>query len=66
MPGYGLGRGLRIEDRCTVDRIVEQLEKSGYSAHVLIREIVLGVPFRYQAGTPRATSDAAGSSPPIR
>jgi hypothetical protein len=34
-----------------VDRIVEQLKKHEYSAHTLIQEIVLSVPFRYQPGT---------------
>jgi hypothetical protein len=49
--GYALGRGLTREDACTVDRIVEQLKKHEYSAHTLIQEIVLSVPFRYQPGT---------------
>ncbi|HUQ94809.1 MAG TPA: DUF1592 domain-containing protein [Bryobacteraceae bacterium] len=50
MLGYALGRGLTLPDYCTVDRIVEQLEKNGYSSHTLIKEIVWSVPFRYQAG----------------
>ncbi len=49
--GYALGRGLALEDYCTVDHIVKQVEKDGYSSHALIREIVRSVPFRYQAGT---------------
>jgi len=49
MLGYALGRGLTAEDRCTVDQIVGKLEKNDYSAHTLISEIVLSMPFRYQA-----------------
>jgi hypothetical protein len=49
--GYALGRGLTLEDYCTVDQIVAELEKNQYGAHRLIREIVLSVPFRYQPGT---------------
>lgn len=48
MLGYALGHGLTLEDNCTVDRIVAAVEKNDYSAHTLIREIVLSVPFRYQ------------------
>mgnify|MGYP002626359988 CR=1 FL=1 len=49
--GYALGRGLTIEDYCTVDQIVDKLGRNNYSAHTLIQEIVLSVPFRYKAGT---------------
>ncbi len=51
MLGYALGRGLILEDTCTVDRIVAALAASNYTAQTLIREIVLSVPFRYRAGT---------------
>lgn len=51
MLGYALGRGLTLEERCTVDNIVKALEKNDYSGQTLIREIVLSVPFRYQSGT---------------
>ncbi len=51
MLGYALGRGLTMEDHCTVDRIVDQLDMGDYRAHTLIREMVLSVPFRYLAGT---------------
>jgi hypothetical protein len=51
MLGYALGRGLTTEDYCTVDRVVEQVEKDEYRAQKLISEIVLSVPFRYQMGT---------------
>ena len=61
MLGYALGRGLTLEDSCTVDRIVAELGKNEYKAHTLIQGIVLSVPFRYQAGTnPRlAVADGA-------
>lgn len=51
MLGYALGRGLTLEEYCTVDGIVAELEKNNYSAHTLIQGIVLSVPFRWQAGT---------------
>jgi len=50
MLGYALGRGLRLEDSCTVDQIVARLKANDYKARTLIEEIVLSVPFRYQAG----------------
>jgi hypothetical protein len=52
--GYALGRGLTLEDSCTVDAIVAELEKSDFKAQSLIQGIVMSVPFRYQAGTNRA------------
>ena len=48
MLGYALGRGLTRSDFCTVDQILEQLEKDQYRAQALIRGIVLSVPFREQ------------------
>jgi hypothetical protein len=45
MLGYALGRGLRMEDSCTVENIVDKLETSGHSAHTLVREIVLSPQF---------------------
>jgi hypothetical protein len=51
MLGYALGRGLTLEDDCTVDQIVEQLMKQDDRAQALVRAIVLSVPFRYQPGT---------------
>jgi hypothetical protein len=51
--GYALGRGLTLEDSCTVDAIVAELEKNDYKAHTLIEGIVMSVPFRYQRGTNR-------------
>jgi hypothetical protein len=49
--GYALGRGLTLEEQCTVDQVVQDLEKTNYSAHTLITGIVRSIPFRYQAGT---------------
>lgn len=49
--GYALGRGLTVEDSCTVDRVMEALRRDKYQAHTLIQEIVLSVPFRYQRGS---------------
>ena len=56
--GYALGRGLTMEDSCTVDAIVGKLQKDDYPAQDLIQEIVLSAPFRYQAGSgaPRAST----------
>ncbi len=59
MLGYALGRGLTLEDSCTVDQIVAELEKNDYKAHILIKGIVLSVPFRYQRGTGANTRRAA-------
>lgn len=52
MLGYSLGRGLTLEDSCAVDRIVEEVAKNGYSAHTLVKEIVLSAPFRAQESKP--------------
>jgi hypothetical protein len=57
MLGYALGRGLTLEDSCTVDSIVEKLKQDNYSGQTLIREIVMSMPFRYQAGRPTQASD---------
>jgi hypothetical protein len=47
--GYALGRGLTLQDSCTVDAIVGEVERNNYSAQTLIRAVVMSVPFRYQA-----------------
>ncbi len=49
MLGYALGRGLTLEDSCTVDKSWPSCSPKEYSSHTLIREIVLSMPFRYQA-----------------
>ncbi len=48
--GYALGRGLTINDSCTVDSIMTQVQQNDYRAQTLIEAVVLSVPFRYQAG----------------
>ncbi|HXB70634.1 MAG TPA: DUF1588 domain-containing protein [Candidatus Acidoferrales bacterium] len=56
MLGYALGRGLTLQDSCTVDRIVAELRDNDYRAQKLIELIVLSVPFQYQppaAGRPK-------------
>ena len=45
--GYALGRGLTLQDSCTVDGIVAEVERSNYSAQALIKAVVMSVPFRY-------------------
>ncbi|HYI93430.1 MAG TPA: DUF1588 domain-containing protein [Bryobacteraceae bacterium] len=68
MLGYALGRGLTLKDSCTVDAIVSKLSDNGYSAQTLIEEIVLSVPFRFQAaaGTPVAPTPPRSPSPPAQ
>ena len=44
--GYALGRSLQDGDECTIQRLTSALEKDGYKARTLIREIVLSTPFR--------------------
>lgn len=53
--GYALGRGLTMQDSCTVDEIIASIEARDYRAQALIEEIVFSKPFRYQAGA-RSTS----------
>jgi hypothetical protein len=48
--GFALGRALQDGDHCTVQRLVEALEKDNYRARTLIREIVLSLPFRNTQG----------------
>jgi cytochrome c553 len=48
--GYALGRSLQDGDSCTIQRVVQALEKNGYKGRSLIREIVLSVPFRNTQG----------------
>jgi hypothetical protein len=48
--GYALGRGLTLQDSCTVDNIIAEVERNDYSAHALIDAVVMSTPFRYQSG----------------
>jgi mono/diheme cytochrome c family protein len=52
MLGFALGRGLTLQDSCTVDTIVAEVERSNYSGQALINAVVASVPFRYQAAAP--------------
>jgi hypothetical protein len=60
MLGYALGRGLTVEDRCTVEDIVRQVKEAEHRSHALVAGIVSSVPFRYRA----SDSPAAPRSPP--
>ena len=42
---YGLGRGLNLNDRCSVDTIIRQLSENDYRFESLIRAIVTSDPF---------------------
>jgi cytochrome c553 len=48
--GYALGRSLQDGDQCTVQKLVDALEKDHFRARTLIREVVLSVAFRNQQG----------------
>src|SRR5262249_33613477 len=49
MLGYALGRGLTVQDSCTVDKIVAELKENDYRAQKLVELIILSAPFQYQA-----------------
>ena len=49
--GYALGRGLTLQDSCTVDSIVAEVERNNYRAQSLVNAVVMSVPFRYQAAS---------------
>ncbi|MFN0101115.1 MAG: DUF1592 domain-containing protein [Bryobacteraceae bacterium] len=44
--GYALGRGLQDGDQCTVQKLMDSMEKNGYQSRTLIRDIVMSTPFR--------------------
>ena len=62
--GYALGRGLTLQDSCTVDAIMAEVKQSDYSAHALINAVVLSTPFRYQAGLATKRTQAAPKTAP--
>lgn len=66
--GYALGRGQQDGDHCTVQGLVAKLEKDGYGARTLIREIVLSKPFRYTQSpdTVSQISEGPAKRPPRR
>jgi hypothetical protein len=57
MLGYALGRGLTLQDSCTVDHIVAKLKDNDYKAQTLIEEIVWSMPFRYHRGAAGSTGN---------
>ena len=63
--GYALGRNLQDGDSCTVQHLVDTLEKDNYRARTLIREIVLSIPFRNSQGG-QVTLEAEPPPPPKR
>ncbi len=48
--GYALGRSLQDGDSCTIQKMATSLQKDGYRARTLIREVVLSTPFRNSQG----------------
>jgi hypothetical protein len=60
MLGYAVGRGLTLQDSCTVDAIVADVERNNYRAQALIDAIVMSAPFRYQAAAPKQALRTAG------
>ncbi len=45
--GYALGRGLQDGDQCTIQKLMDTMEKNGYQTRTLIRDIVMSTPFRF-------------------
>lgn len=64
--GYALGRSLQDGDQCTVQRIVNTVEKDNFRARTLIREVVLSIPFRDSQGglAPQETMTVRPARPP--
>ena len=60
--GYALGRGLTLQDSCTVDSIVAEVERNNYRAQSLVNAVVMSVPFRYQG----APAPSAGPQQVVR
>ena len=60
--GYALGRGLTLQDSCTVDSIVAEVERNNYRAQALINAVVMSVPFRYQ----EAAAPSSGAKQSLR
>ena len=60
--GYALGRGLTLQDSCTVDSIVAEVERNNYRAQSLINAVVKSVPFRYQ----EAAAPSSGAKQSLR
>ena len=60
MLGYALGRGLTLQDSCTVDSIVAEVERNNYRAQSLVNAVVMSVPFRYQGAPAPSAGPQAG------
>ncbi len=60
--GYALGRGLTLQDSCTVDSIVAEVERNNYRGQALINAVVMSVPFRYQ----EAAAPSSGARQSLR
>ena len=56
---FALGRELRVQDRCTVDKIVEAAEKQDFRFSALVVAIATSDPFRRQAAEKQATEKQA-------
>jgi cytochrome c553 len=48
MLAYALGRAIRYSDRPTIDRLVEALEANDYRFSVLVKRVVMSIPFGYR------------------
>ena len=65
--GMRWGGGLTLQDSCTVDSIVAEVERNNYRAQALVNAVVMSVPFRYQgapaapAGTKQVSRGAAAT-----
>ncbi len=61
--GFALGRSLQDGDQCTVQKMVDTLEKDGYKARTLIHDVVLSTAFRNTEGGV-AMSAVPATAPP--
>ena len=55
---YGLGRGIRAEDRCFVDAILKQSKGSGFKMQTLVMGVVFSDPF-LKKGSPEPVAKGA-------
>lgn len=46
---YAIGRGLGVEDRCTINTITEEAAADDLRFRTIVKSVVCSVPFRYQA-----------------
>ena len=57
--GYAMGRSLEDADHCTIQRLLEKLERENYGTRTLVKEVVLSTPFRYRAPGARREPEEA-------